>query len=76
MSHGAVGEVIRVSLIKGISKTEPFSYCVIIDANGEPKIGIRIFISRVGNGVGNTVESVHISFIFNAGESLGGDQAK
>jgi hypothetical protein len=30
-------EVIRVSLLKGISKTEPFSYRVIIGANGEAK---------------------------------------
>ena len=30
-------EVIRVSLVKGISKAEPFSYCVVIGANAEAK---------------------------------------
>jgi len=30
-------EVIRISLVKGISKAEPFSYCVLIGANAEAK---------------------------------------
>ncbi|WP_128915041.1 hypothetical protein [Granulicella sibirica] len=30
-------DAVRVSLVKGISKTKPFSYCVIIGANAEAK---------------------------------------
>ena len=41
---------------------------------GRSKIGIRILIVRVGIEVGNDVENRHIQFIFNACESLGGNQ--
>jgi hypothetical protein len=41
---------------------------------GAQQIGIRILISRVGNGVGNAVENHHIHFTFSARESLGGNQ--
>jgi len=38
------------------------------------KIGMRVLISRVGNGVENDVENTHIPFIFIVRESLGRNQ--